>query len=292
MPKAGGGTWRSSISTSLPWTPTSSVHPSRWRPMVRPGMPFKEGSVSPSGSGRLYFHIFFHLPSGIALRFWPRGRGLAIKLFLWVKHYTASVYWGHGNLSWPTPFLWDQPARLTDGWLFKPYIGRVSQTSKTKVIGSLHTPRMRGKRREVIIWLLRWPFGISLDARVGSAYPSKRRIERWLSISEDLLARQAHALLGLRLLGHPVSFENWFHRPVVYPTHSVPTTHTVVSMPRLPFDPGETGYRDLGFHYLMEISCKSLQGIPLGTLQIDAYLFTDSKCCVLWYTHGQTDHLR
>ena len=114
-------------------------------------MPFKEGSGSPSGSGRLYFQIFFHLHSGITLRFLPRGRGLAIKLLLWDKHYTASVYWGHGNLSWPTPFLWDQPARLTDGWLFKPYIGRVSQTSKTKVIGSLHIPRMRGKRGEVII---------------------------------------------------------------------------------------------------------------------------------------------
>ena len=35
-----------------------------------------------------------------------------------------------------------------------------------------------------------------------------------------------------RLLGHPVSFEHWFHRPVAYPTHSVPTTHTVVSQCR------------------------------------------------------------
>ena len=33
--------------------------------------------------------------------------------------------------------------------------------------------------------------GISLDTRVGLAYPSERRIERWLSISEDFLAGQA-----------------------------------------------------------------------------------------------------
>ena len=65
---------------------------------------------------------------------------------------------------------------------------------------------MRGKCGEVIIWLLMWPFGISLDAIVSTAYPSERRIERWLSISEDFQARQAQpALLGLHLLGHPVS---------------------------------------------------------------------------------------
>ena len=33
--------------------------------------------------------------------------------------------------------------------------------------------------------------GISLETRVGLAYPSERRIERWLSISDDFLAGQA-----------------------------------------------------------------------------------------------------
>ena len=50
--------------------------------------------------------------------------------------------------------------------------------------------------------------GISLDTSVGLAYPSERRIERWLSISEDFLAGQAQpALLWLRLLGHLASLE-------------------------------------------------------------------------------------
>ena len=92
----------------------------------------QRGSGSPFGSGRLYFQIFIHLPSGIALRFCHEGVIWQSSSFLWVKHYTTSVYWGHGNLSWPTPFSWDQPVRLINGCLFKPCIRRVSQTSKTK----------------------------------------------------------------------------------------------------------------------------------------------------------------
>ena len=87
-----------------------------------------------------------------------------------------------------------------DDWLIKTHIGRVSQTANPMVIGSLHTPRLGGNVEKssltpshVAIFL-----GFSLDTRVGLAYPSERRIERWLSISEDLLAGQAQpALLWL-----------------------------------------------------------------------------------------------
>ena len=73
-----------------------------------------------------------------------------------------------------------------DDWLIKTHIGRVSQTANPMVIGPLHTPRLGGKCGEVkpdSFTCGHLLMGISLDTRVGLAYPSERRIERWLSIS-------------------------------------------------------------------------------------------------------------
>ena len=117
--------------------------------------------------------------------------------------------------------------------------------------------------------------GFSLDTRVGLAYPSERRIERWLSISEDLLAGQAQpALLWLRLLGH-LAREASSLRPVAYPTHSVPTSLRMVSNQRPSPDPGQSGSRD-------PTSVSSDRSFPLHRL----------KCCGLGCSHGQKDRLR
>ena len=170
----------------------------------------------------------------------------------------------------------------TAGYL-NPILEEFAKQAKPRVIGSLHTLRMRGKRGEVIIWLLRGPFGFSLDARVSTAYPSERRIERLPSKASSACPARVTSPGTSSLFRELVPSADCVSDP-----YSSKYAH-VVSMQRLPLDPGQTGFRDLGFYSLMEISCKSLQGIPLGTPQIDAYLFTDSKCCMLGYKLTTSD---
>ena len=128
--------------------------------------------------------------------------------------------------------------------------------------------------------------GISLDTRVGKAYPSNRRIERWLSISEDFLAGQAQpALLWLRLLGHLVSLEKLvpygrLHiRPIQFQLRSgwsQVRDHPLIQVNL------DQGTRDsiLWWRILANLH----KGIPLGTPLIDAFLFTDSSA-VGWGAH-------
>ena len=132
--------------------------------------------------------------------------------------------------------------------------------------------------------------GISLDTRVGLAYPSERRIERWLSISEDFLPA-CPALVTT--FGAP-SFhrEASSLRPVAYPTHSVPTSLRMVSSQRSSSDPGQPGSRDPGFHSLVETSFESPQRNPTRIPSGRSLPLHRLKCCGLGCSHGQKDRLR
>ena len=88
----------------------------------------------------------------------------------------------------------------------KPYFRRVSQTANPMVIGSLHTLSCVANMENSNLT----PSQVAIYLGISSSltYPFERTIERWLSISEDFLARQAQpALLWLRLLGHLASLE-------------------------------------------------------------------------------------
>ena len=132
-----------------------------------------------------------------------------LALPFWVKHSTTSVYNGHSICRVLRPFQWGQPprpsGRLAD---WKPISEELAKQQTqwsldlcTRLGWVLNVEKSSLTPSHVAIFL-----GFSLDTRVGLAYPSERRIERLLSISEDLLAGQAQpALLWLRLLGHLAS---------------------------------------------------------------------------------------
>ncbi len=57
--------------------------------------------------------------------------------------------------------------------------------------------------------------GIKFDSCVGLAYPSEKRIEKWVSIAKEFLTGQSQtALLWLRLLGHLAGPEKYFFSSV------------------------------------------------------------------------------
>ena len=128
--------------------------------------------------------------------------------------------------------------------------------------------------------------GFSLDTRVGLAYPSERRIERWLSISEDLLAGQAQpALLWLRLLGHLASLEKLVPygrlriRPIQFQLRSgwsQTRDHPLIQVNL------DQGTRDSILWWRTHSSLH--KGIPLVSPLIEAFLFTDSSA-VGWGAH-------
>ena len=128
--------------------------------------------------------------------------------------------------------------------------------------------------------------GISLDTRVGLAYPSERRIERWLSISEDFLAGQAQpALLWLRLLGHLASLEKLVPygrlriRPIQFQLRS--GWSQTRDHPRIQVNLDQ-GTRDSILWWRTHSSLH--KGIPLGSPLVEAFLFTDSSA-VGWGAH-------
>ena len=128
--------------------------------------------------------------------------------------------------------------------------------------------------------------GISLDTRVGLAYPSERRIERWLSISEDFLAGQAQpALLWLRLLGHLVSLEKLVPygrlriRPIQFQLRSGWSQVRDHPLTQVKLDQGT---RDSILWWRTHSSLH--KGIPLGSPLAEAFLSTDSSA-VGWGAH-------
>ena len=128
--------------------------------------------------------------------------------------------------------------------------------------------------------------GISLDTRVGLAYPSERRIERWLSISGDFLAGQAGpALLWLRLLGHLASLEKLVPygrlriRPIQFQLRSEWSQSRDHPLIQVNLDQGT---RDSILWWRTRSSLH--KGIPLGSPLIEAFLFTDSSA-VGWGAH-------
>ena len=156
------------------------------------------------------------------------------------------------------------------------------------VIGPLRTPSWMVNVEkscltpsQVAIYL-----GISLDTRVGLAYPSERRIERWLSISEEFLAGQAQpALLWLRLLGHLASLEKLvpYGRLRIQPIQfqlrsgwSQTRDHPLIQVNL------DQGTRDSILWWRTHLSLH--KGIPLGSPLIEAFLFTDSSA-VGWGAH-------
>ena len=124
--------------------------------------------------------------------------------------------------------------------------------------------------------------GISLDTRVGLAYPSERRIERWLSISEDFLAGQAQPAL---LLGHLVSLEKLVPygrlriRPIQFQLRSGWSQVRDHPLTQVNLDQGT---RDSILWWRTHSSLH--KGIPLESPLTEAFLFTDSSA-VGWGAH-------
>ena len=218
----------------------------------------------------------------------PRGRGLAIpSSSFWVKHCTTMVtapVVAYTRLNGVSLHVY------LDDWLLNPISESELAKQQTQWLVGLcarlgwvvNVEKSSMTPSQVAIYL-----GILLDTRVGLAYPSERRIERWLSISEDFLAGQAQpALLWLRLLGLPREASSL--RPVAYPTHSVPTSLRMVSSQRSSSDPGQPGSRGPGFHSLVENSFESPTRIPSDR----SFPLHRLKCCGLGCSHGQKDHPR
>ena len=114
-------------------------------------MPFKEGSGSPSGTGRLYFQILIHLHSGITLRFchegvvWQSSSSFGLST-------TPRVFPGvTATCRGLHPFHVISLLVLQMAGYSNPISEELAKQAKPRTIGSLHSPRMRGKRGEVII---------------------------------------------------------------------------------------------------------------------------------------------
>ena len=142
MPKAGGGGDMEVIYFDL-FTLNTHIQCPSFKVETNGSVPspFKEGSGSPSGSGRLYFQIFIHLPSGITLRFchegvvWQSSSSFGLnttpQVLTGVKATCHGLHPFHGYLN--------------------PISEELAKQTKPGLFGSLHTPRMRGKRGEGII---------------------------------------------------------------------------------------------------------------------------------------------
>ena len=133
--------------------------------------------------------------------------------------------------------------------------------------------------------------GMSFDTRIGLAYPASKRIDRWLSLAKEFIAKQAQpAQLWARVLGHLASLEklvpygrvrlrplqlqlrlNWSQR-TDSPHHLVPLNQDVL----------------LAIAWWTDES-HLLRGMRTGIAPIHAYLYTDSST-VEWGAHmdGQT----
>ena len=218
----------------------------------------------------------------------PRGRGLAIPSSSFrVKHCTTSVYSGHGTCRGLRPmgvahlnglslqvYISEELAKQQAHWLLDlcTRLGWVVNVKKSSLTPS-----------QVATYL-----GILLDTRVGLAYPSERRIERWLSISGDFLAGQAQpALLWLRLLGHLASLE----KLVPYGRLRIRLIHFQLSDQRSSSDPGQPGSRDQGFHSLVENSFESPQRNPTRVPSDRSLPLHSLKCCGFGCSHGRKDRL-
>ena len=261
VPKA-GGTWRPKIDLSALNTHIQCPSFQDGDQWVSSQSPAKRAMAHRSGfEWRLLSYPYPPLPQAVPSVLPPR-RGLAISSSsVWVKHCTMSVYNGHGTCRGLRPSQWAQPPRLSRRLAVKPYIGRTSQTANPMVIGSLHSPRLGGKHGEVK------HDSFSGGQLFGNFARSKRRIERWLSISEDFLAGQVQpALLWLRLLGHLVSLE----KLVPYGRLRIQPIQFQLIQVNL-----DQGTRDSILWW--RILTNLLKGIPLGTPLIGAFLFT-----VLW----------
>ena len=156
--------------------------------------PSKRAMAHHSGFER---HLLSH-PHSLLLQAVPpvlqRGRGLAIPSSSFrVKHCTTSVYSGHGTCRGLRPSQWGSLHVYLDDWLLNPISEELAKQQTqwlldlcTRLGWVVNVEKSSLTPSQVAIYL-----GISLDTRVGLAYPSERRIEWWLSISGDFLAGQA-----------------------------------------------------------------------------------------------------
>ena len=213
-----------------------------------------------------------------------------------VKHCTTSVYSGHGTCRGLRHVNGVSLHVYLEDWLLNPISEELAKQQTqwlldlcTRLGWVVNVEKSSLTPSQVAIYL-----GILLDTRVGLAYPSERRIKRWLSISGDFLAGQAQpALLWFTTFGAP-SFprEASSLRPVAYLTHSVPTSLRMVSIQRSSSDPGQSGSRDPGFHSLVENSFESPQRNPTRIPSDRSLPLHRLKCCGLGCSHGQKDRLR
>ena len=136
--------------------------------------------------------------------------------------------------------------------------------------------------------------GMSLDTRENLARPSDKRVLKWLSIAKSFLAQQVPpAGLWLQILGHLVSLEKLvpLGRSRIHPLQWQLRQHwsQLTDSPALPVPLNQESKSSILWWMTLDNLYK---GVPLGTVVIDEYLFTDSSILGLGCSYGKPTGIR
>jgi len=175
-----------------------------------------------------------------------------------------------------------------DDWLLNP---GSEELSKSQTLFVVNLCKRLGwvineKKSDMIPSQVATYLGMSIDTRIGLAYPAVHRIDRWLAIAKDFIARQAQpAQLWRRVLGHLASLEKLVPygrfriRPIQLQlrlnwSQATDSPHLLVSLNQ-DMRQASAWWRD---------ESHLLRGVRVGIVHIHAYLYTDSSS-VGWGAH-------
>ena len=236
-----------------------------------------------------YFHIPIHPDSRRYLRFllhdvvWqfralPFGLNTAPRVFTKVTAPLAAYAHMYGiNIH-----------LYIDDWLLNPASHQES-VDHTKWLIQLSTRlgwMINVKKSELVPSQSATYLGMRFDTRAGLAYPSDKRIEKWVPIAKEFLAKQAQpAQSWQRLLGHLVSLE----KLVPYGRARIRAIQQQLSLnwkqsaePPSKVIPVDGGTRE-SLEWWLNIP-NITQGTRIGVQKIHSYLYTDSSS-VGWGAH-------
>ena len=239
-----------------------------------------------------YFHIKIHPGSRHYMRFCHEGTvwqfralpfGLSTSPRVFTKVLTPVLAFAHLHGVKLHMYLDDwllnpdsrQEAIDQTSWLKSlcPRLGWVLNLDKSDLVPSQQTTYL----------------GIMLDSCAGLARPSDARVTKWLSVSEEFLVQQSPpAYQWLQILGHLVSLEKLVPygririRPLQWQLRQFWNQAKDPLSMKVPVNLSSRQaliwWRDLN---------NIRRGVPLGTVEVDRYLFTDSSMSG-WGAHMDT----